>query len=115
MSSSPRPGRICCPSTWRPTTRPASPTPCVFPRFPKYPLWGQARAGPEGGAPAALPHRIEHAEVAAGAGYINRQAGVELKVTMEAFGLSHKAEILDALRQAGYQVREVPPSGTITG
>ena len=31
---------------------------------------------------------------------INRQAGVELKVTMEAFGLSHKAEILDALRQA---------------
>ena len=46
---------------------------------------------------------------------INRQAGVELKVTMEAFGLSHKAEILDALRQAGYQVREVPPSGTITG
>ena len=46
---------------------------------------------------------------------INRQAGVELKVTMEAFGLSHKTEIMDALRQAGYQVREVPPSGTITG
>ncbi len=23
--SSPRPGRICCPSTWRPTTPPASP------------------------------------------------------------------------------------------
>ena len=46
---------------------------------------------------------------------LNRQAGVELKVTLEAFGLSHKAEILDALRQEGYQVREVAASGTITG
>lgn len=46
---------------------------------------------------------------------INRQAGVELKVTLEAFGLSHKAEIMDALRQQGYQVREVAASGTITG
>ena len=46
---------------------------------------------------------------------INRQAGVELKVTLEAFGHSHKAEIMDALRDAGYQVHEVSPSGTITG
>ena len=46
---------------------------------------------------------------------INRQAGVELKVTMEAFGLSHKAEILNALKQKGYDVREVAASGTITG
>ena len=46
---------------------------------------------------------------------INRQAGVELKVTLEAFGHDHKASIMDALRQEGYQVREVPPSGTITG
>ena len=46
---------------------------------------------------------------------INRQAGVELKVTLEAFGHSHKAEIMDALRQEGYQVHEVSPSGTITG
>ena len=46
---------------------------------------------------------------------IYRQAGVELKVTLEAFGLAHKAEIMDALSQAGYQVREAPPSGTITG
>ena len=46
---------------------------------------------------------------------INRQAGVELKVTLEAFGLSHKAEILDALGREGYQVREVAASGTITG
>ena len=38
---------------------------------------------------------------------INRQNGVELKVTLEAFGLDHKAQILEHLRQAGYQVREV--------
>ena len=33
---------------------------------------------------------------------INRQSGVELKVTLEAFGHEHKQEILDAMRQAGY-------------
>ena len=38
---------------------------------------------------------------------INRQSGVELRVTLEAFGHDHKAQILDALRQAGYQVSEV--------
>lgn len=38
---------------------------------------------------------------------INRQSGVELRVTLEAFGLVHKREILDALRQAGYDVKEV--------
>ena len=38
---------------------------------------------------------------------INRQSGVELKVTLEAFGKAHKEEILDSLRQAGYEVREV--------
>ena len=38
---------------------------------------------------------------------INRQSGVELRVTLEAFGLVHKGEILDALRQAGYDVKEV--------
>ena len=41
---------------------------------------------------------------------INRQSGVELKVTLEAFGKAHKEEILDSLRQAGYEVREVMPS-----
>ena len=46
---------------------------------------------------------------------INRQAGVELKVTLEAFGHTHKRTILDALQKVGYQVRETPPSGTITG
>ena len=38
---------------------------------------------------------------------INRQNGVELKVTLEAFGLDHKKQILDHLAQAGYQVKEV--------
>ena len=38
---------------------------------------------------------------------INRQSGVELRVTLEAFGLVHKGEIMEALRQAGYAVKEV--------
>ena len=38
---------------------------------------------------------------------INRQSGVELRVTLEAFGLVHKGEIMEALRQAGYDVKEV--------
>ncbi len=37
---------------------------------------------------------------------INRQSGVELRVTLEAFGRDHKRQILDALRQAGYRVEE---------
>ena len=35
---------------------------------------------------------------------INRQSGVELRVTLEAFGHDHKEQILSALRQEGYQV-----------
>ena len=42
---------------------------------------------------------------------INRQAGVELTVTLEAFGRAHKEEILSALHAAGYDVREVAPTG----
>lgn len=38
---------------------------------------------------------------------INRQSGVELRVTLEAFGLVHKGEILAALAQEGYAAREV--------
>ena len=38
---------------------------------------------------------------------INRQSGVELKVTLEAFGHDHKDRILEALSQAGYQAHEV--------
>jgi len=45
---------------------------------------------------------------------INRQAGVELKVTLEAFGHSHKATIMAALAGAGYDVREVAHSGTFS-
>ena len=41
---------------------------------------------------------------------INRQAGVELKVTLEAFGKTHKEEILSALHEAGYDVHEVAPT-----
>ena len=42
---------------------------------------------------------------------INRQAGVELTVTLEAFGKAHKEEILSALHEAGYDAREVAPTG----
>ena len=41
---------------------------------------------------------------------INRQAGVELKVTLEAFGKTHKEEILSALHEEGYDVHEVAPT-----
>ena len=37
---------------------------------------------------------------------INRQSGVELRVTLEAFGHSHKRSILEAMRKAGYDARE---------
>lgn len=50
--------------------------------------------------------RLEHNQFV----NLNRQSGVELKVTLEAFGHSHKAEILDALTAAGYEVREVAPT-----
>ena len=38
---------------------------------------------------------------------INRQAGVELRVTTEAFGHAHKNAILDAFKAAGYAARVV--------
>ena len=38
---------------------------------------------------------------------INRQNGVELKVTLEAFGHAHKARILEAMKENGYDAREV--------
>ena len=37
---------------------------------------------------------------------INRQSGVELRVTLEAFGHAHKRAILEAMCAAGYQARE---------
>ena len=42
-----------------------------------------------------------------GAVYDYGQNGVELKVTLEAFGHDHKDRILEALSQAGYQAHEV--------
>lgn len=38
---------------------------------------------------------------------INRQSGVELRVTLEAFGHVHKAGILQAMRSAGYDAQVV--------
>ena len=38
---------------------------------------------------------------------INRQNGVELKVTLEAFGHDHKKEIINQLRQHGYVAQEI--------
>ena len=38
---------------------------------------------------------------------INRQSGVELRVTLEAFGHVHKREIVAGLQEAGYDVQEV--------
>ncbi len=41
---------------------------------------------------------------------INRNSAVELKVTLEAFGMEHKAEILESLEVLGYKVCEVATS-----
>ncbi|MCI9175085.1 MAG: threonine ammonia-lyase [Lachnospiraceae bacterium] len=40
----------------------------------------------------------------------NRNAAVELRITMEAFGTEHKEQILNALEQKGYQPRPVRTS-----
>lgn len=41
---------------------------------------------------------------------VNRQSGVELTVTLEAFGHAHKHQILEAVKKEGYNAREVDPS-----
>ena len=41
---------------------------------------------------------------------INRQSKVELRVTLEAFGHSHKETILSAVRSQGYEVQQVASS-----
>ena len=46
--------------------------------------------------------KLEHSQFV----NINRQSGVELRVTLEAFGHTHKRAILDALCGAGYAARE---------
>ena len=40
----------------------------------------------------------------------NRNAAVELRITMEAFGTEHKEQILEALEQKGYQPKPVRTS-----
>lgn len=41
---------------------------------------------------------------------INRNAAVELRITMEAFGTEHKKQIMDALEKEGYQPKLVLPN-----
>ncbi len=52
--------------------------------------------------------RLEHNQFVS----INRQAEVELRVTLEAFGHSHKQAIVQALESQGYQVHIVPATAT---
>jgi len=39
----------------------------------------------------------------------NRNAAVELRITLEAFGTEHKHEIIEALKQHGFRPKEVQP------
>ena len=39
---------------------------------------------------------------------INRNAAVELKITMEAFGEEHKLQIIEGLKAAGYDAKLIP-------
>ena len=41
---------------------------------------------------------------------INRNAAVELTITMEAFGQEHKQQIIDALRKKGYDPKSESPT-----
>lgn len=47
--------------------------------------------------------KLEHNQF----GHVNRQQGVELTVTVEAFGHDHRDEILRTLQQKGYDAKEV--------
>lgn len=51
--------------------------------------------------------RLEHNQFVS----INRNAAVELRITLEAFGREHKEEIMKALRDKGYTPREESPTG----
>jgi threonine dehydratase len=51
--------------------------------------------------------RLEHNQFVS----INRNAAVELKITLEAFGHEHKEEIVEALRQKGYHPKVENPTG----
>lgn len=41
---------------------------------------------------------------------INRSAAVELRITLEAFGMDHKEEIINALKKAGYDPKTIQAS-----
>lgn len=51
--------------------------------------------------------RLEHNQFVS----INRNAAVELRITLEAFGQEHKEEIIEELRQKGYTPREEGTTG----
>ena len=51
--------------------------------------------------------RLEHNQFVS----INRNAAVELRITMEAFGQDHKKEIIDRLKKEGYAPKEESPTG----
>lgn len=51
--------------------------------------------------------RLEHNQFVS----INRNAAVELRITLEAFGQEHKKEIIDTLNKKGYKPKEENPTG----
>lgn len=51
--------------------------------------------------------RLEHNQFVS----INRNAEVELRITLEAFGQEHKKDIIEALRKKGYAPKEESPTG----
>lgn len=51
--------------------------------------------------------RLEHNQFVS----INRNAAVELRITLEAFGQEHKQEIIDTLNKKGYKPKEENPTG----
>ncbi len=51
--------------------------------------------------------RLEHNQFVS----INRNAAVELRITMEAFGQEHKKQIIEALQEKGYTAEEKMPTG----
>jgi len=51
--------------------------------------------------------RLEHNQFVS----LNRNEAVELRITLEAFGMEHKNDIIEALRKKGYSPKEERPTG----
>lgn len=51
--------------------------------------------------------RLEHNQFVS----LNRNEAVELRITLEAFGIEHKNDIIEALRKKGYNPKEERPTG----